>query len=295
MLTHTENATTTQIGSCIATCLGCTAEKWGTDIVTWELVYPRYIHSELMTYRTFSRNASSSRATPLSLTIDEVRHDPVFFDYVGKNQRGMTAGEELSPKELKEFYDDWVKLGSSVAAEVERMAEKYGIHKQTLNRALEPWLRIRTLVTTTEYEHFFSQRLAADAQPEMQSLATAMYKSMQAADIRDGTIHMPYSDQFDEATVGANMVRCVAACARVCVGKNNGQRKTTLEEDARFVADLWRKDHRSPFEHIAYAQTGKWEDTRNFSGWVSLRAMLECADVDDLVCLEGYKFQGVVI
>ena len=34
-------------------------------IMTMELQYPRFIHSEFMTHRMFSRNASSSRAIPI--------------------------------------------------------------------------------------------------------------------------------------------------------------------------------------------------------------------------------------
>lgn len=34
-------------------------EKTGTRITTFELVYPRFIHSEFMTHRIFNRNASS--------------------------------------------------------------------------------------------------------------------------------------------------------------------------------------------------------------------------------------------
>ena len=37
----------------------------GNRITTFELDYPRFIHSELMTHRQFSRNAASSRAIPI--------------------------------------------------------------------------------------------------------------------------------------------------------------------------------------------------------------------------------------
>ena len=42
----------------------------GKRITTFELVYPRFIHSELMTHRLFSRNAMSSRAVPIQKMID---------------------------------------------------------------------------------------------------------------------------------------------------------------------------------------------------------------------------------
>ena len=38
----------------------------GIPIHTLRLVYPRFIHSEFMTHRLFSRNAASSRAIPIN-------------------------------------------------------------------------------------------------------------------------------------------------------------------------------------------------------------------------------------
>ena len=51
----TTNLSTTQVGQSTATVL---ARTWNPttkqEIITWELMYPRYIHSELMTHRQFS-------------------------------------------------------------------------------------------------------------------------------------------------------------------------------------------------------------------------------------------------
>lgn len=65
----------------------------GTRITTFELVYPRFIHSEFMTHRVFNRNASSSRAIPTSKFIEQVRNEPVMPSHWGKNQKGMQADE----------------------------------------------------------------------------------------------------------------------------------------------------------------------------------------------------------
>ena len=56
---------------CTAKCLVHYANLW-----TFELTYPRYIHSEFMTHRVFSRNASSSRAIPVKRMIEQVRNNP---------------------------------------------------------------------------------------------------------------------------------------------------------------------------------------------------------------------------
>ena len=42
------------------------SEETGEKIITFELQYPRLVHSEMMTHRLFTRNAASSRAIPVS-------------------------------------------------------------------------------------------------------------------------------------------------------------------------------------------------------------------------------------
>lgn len=277
---RTTNETTTAIGQCTATMIRGTRllPTHLPMIRTWELVYPRYIHSELMTHRVFSRNASSSRATPTSVLIDEVRKNPVFFDSVGANKRGMQAGEEVSDEIRDEFKKEWAQLGRFVAMYVEMWNKKYGIHKQVANRALEPWLPIRTLVTATDLGNFYSLRLAPDAQPEMQSLAMAMKLSERETDWHTMSVHIPYMEYF-EGTRAEQAVRSVAACARVSVLRNNG-RETTYEEDLEFVEGLWKNGHLSPFEHLAVRQTdGEVLRCNLNEPWVNIRTLMEWRDI----------------
>ena len=46
-------------------------------VTTFELEYPRYVHSELLTHRVFSRNCASSRAIPLDKMIELTIDNPV--------------------------------------------------------------------------------------------------------------------------------------------------------------------------------------------------------------------------
>jgi thymidylate synthase ThyX len=66
----------------------------GNRITTYELEYPRFIHSEFMTHRLFSRNAASSRAIPVSRAIGLIKEDTAMPIHWGKNQPGMSAKEE---------------------------------------------------------------------------------------------------------------------------------------------------------------------------------------------------------
>lgn len=272
MILHTTNETTIKIGQSIATVIADTISPEGKRITTFELVYPRYIHSELMTHRAFSRNAASSRATPLSVTVNEVSTDPVFFDYVGANQSGMVAGDELPPEQVEAFRREWEALGLYVADTVADWGRRYGIHKQTLNRALEPWSRIRTLVTATEWDNFFTLRLAEDAQPEIRNLAKAMDTAMVHSVITESESHLPYISE-DEICVEDRAdweLISAARCARVSYARLDGK-PTDYDADVKLAERLLRSKHYSPFEHVAFAKEGRHA---NFIGWQSYRNVI---------------------
>jgi hypothetical protein len=50
----------------------------GERLTTFLLTYPRFIHSEFMTHRVFSRNAASSRAIPIEKMIKAIEENPVW-------------------------------------------------------------------------------------------------------------------------------------------------------------------------------------------------------------------------
>ena len=68
----------------------------GIRLTTMELSYHRFIHSEFMTHRMFSRNAASSRAIPVEKMLKQVKENPAMPIHWGKNQPGMQAKEEIT-------------------------------------------------------------------------------------------------------------------------------------------------------------------------------------------------------
>lgn len=198
----------------------------GKRLTTFKLRYPKFIHSEFMTHRVISRNASSSRAVPTKKLLEEVRDDalragPVFW---GKNQSGMQAVEELSDKKdghneleftLKEHepFDTgwgdtsfkehspksrvqwlWREAALRAVSHAEAM-NKAGAHKQIVNRLLEPFSHINVVATATEWDNFFGLRLHKDAQPEMRALAIAMWNEYQGCvprPLKPGEWHLPF-------------------------------------------------------------------------------------------------------
>lgn len=168
------------------------SEHTGQRITTFELEYHRYIHSELMTHRQFSRNAASSRAIPIDKMIEQVSDDPAVPLYWGLNQSGMQAKDEEADESL--CIATWLDARNK-AVESARALQALGLHKQIVNRVLEPFQMMKTLVTATSFDNFFNLRRHADAQPEIKMLADLMYQAMQESEpevLKAGEWHTPY-------------------------------------------------------------------------------------------------------
>jgi len=275
-------------------------------ITTFQLMYPRFIHSEFMTHRMFSRNASSSRAIPVKKMIEMVRNDPAMPIHWGKNQPGMQADTELSdsydPKlgtsERQYVKNLWQQAAREAAFLAERMMD-LGTHKQIANRILEPFQHIHVVVTATEWQNFFDLRAHPDAQPEIQALAFAMQDELAASEpdiVLPGGWHLPYIDKeeldkiFDECMTTPidhgywDTVRKISAarCCRVSYLKHDGN-PASIKEDLDLCDRLMasRPIHASPFEHQATPDVntdGAWEcghSHGNFIGWIQYRKMIE--------------------
>lgn len=246
----------------------------GTRITTFELVYPRFIHSEFMTHRVFNRNASSSRAIPTSKFIEQVRNEPVMPSHWGKNQKGMQAFEELSEDQRSDAIFIWEQAASSVATYAE-MLRRGQVHKQIVNRILEPFTHIHVVVTSTSWANFYGLRDHEDAQPEIRELAQAMRKAHNESTpkaLPQGEWHLPYIAHIDcvgaynyckhqritrdepsrEEVYGLLLKVSAARCARASYNNFEG-RPSTIEEDLGLFAKLVENQpiHASPTEHQA--------------------------------------------
>ena len=266
----------------------------GVRIDTLLLRYPRFIHSEFMTHRQFSRNASSSRAIPVERLIADVERDPAMPIFWGKNQKGMQAREELGDIEKGCAIDSWLEAKDNAVRAASSMAAG-GAHKQIVNRILEPFAHINVVVTATEWDNFFALRIHEDAQPEIKVLAEAMKLALDMSDpqiLTFGEWHLPFvtADEISEYGLsdcnGELRYISAARCARTSYKTHDG-RVSTLEEDIALGERLTksRPFHASPFEHQAmpdfYIETETGEEWfqpdlhRNFTGWIQNRAYME--------------------
>ena len=240
-------------------------------VVTFILTYPRFIHGQMMTHRMAARNAQSSRAVPVAKMIRQALYNPVYPVAFLANQRGMVAGDEVRRPDVA--MREWVR-GSRSAAHVAEALAAEGVHKQHVNRILEPYLTI-TSVFTFEIKwltHFFGLRMAHDAQPEIQSLAQKMFAAVsdsRPAVLAEGQWHTPLMTPKESYTGDkVDVARCSAArCARASYLNFGGTRDTVkdLELYDMLVAD----GHMSPLEHaLTPAPKGTYGV---FEHWESLR------------------------
>lgn len=249
-----------------ATVIADSISPSGIRLTTLELKYPRLIHAEVLTHRTFSRNASSSRAIPVSRQLSLTAEDDIVLPIRwGKNVPGMQAGEDLAPEVAAECEAVWRDMAEYCRRGAAKLAS-LGLHKQWANRPTEWFSTIRVVVTSTNWANWTALRDHKDAQPEIREIArliTAARKASPMEILANGEWHLPYVT-FDEVekhgglTDPTGNLRLVSAarCARVSYKTHDG-RVSTLEEDLELCDRLIHTDliHASPFEHQAKPDT----------------------------------------
>lgn len=256
-------------------------------ITTLVIEFPRAILPEFLTHRLFSKNTSSSRAIPIEKMIQKVIDEPFTPVHWGKNQKGMSAREELTGNKLAEAKIAWMRARDR-AVDSARELNAAGVHKQLCNRVIEGFTYTKMIVTATEFDNFFELRCHEDAQPEIRVLAEAMRDAVcssvpvvRTQDSGDWSgWHLPFVTEEElsdtsEQNRFRNLVRSTARCARVSYDKVDGG-SSSFDNDLRIFQQLGESSpkHLSPFEHCSFPAL----DTNpyfNLVGWQSLRWHLE--------------------
>lgn len=296
-------------GNIVARIVADSINKQGNRITTFELEYHRFIHSEIMTHRLFSRNAMSSRAVPVSKMIEQVRNSPATPIHWGKNQAGMQANTELEDWSLENAKRQWRQASIYAAGQAEIMST-IGAHKQIINRLLEPFQMMKTVLTATEFDNFFWLRCDPDAQPEIQELANCMLEAMKQSNpefLKSGQWHTPYVDHWNgveehQEDFGYMISECgksqmvteeeakaisASCCAQVSYRTLNSSYEKAMDIYNKLASG--RKVHASPFEHVAVSMSDSpshddgvthrdnigcyWSG--NLKGWIQLRQTLD--------------------
>lgn len=283
----------------------------GKRITTFELEYPRWIHGEILTHRLFSRNAMSSRAVPVEKMLEQVREDPAFPIHWGQNQPGMQAKEEVGGVDcygndlkwlLKARWHEAARMQASFAQEF----SEHGLHKQVVNRILEPFQLMKTVLTATEFDNFFWLRRHEDAQPEIKELAERMWEALEdnfdkqvTMFLSHGDWHTPYyGGGYWISGVSENSLEDALAISSSCCAQVSYRLLDDSIEKARKVYQRLVEStpvHASPFEHQAtpmidydkYKHTMTWPRglthidrdgaywSGNFKSWIQYRQLID--------------------
>jgi hypothetical protein len=250
----------------------------GDRLTTILGTYPRKIHSEIMTHRILSKCSASSRAIPVEKMLANIENDPVVPIWWGKNEPGMQAWAEVEDKASAEA---WWREGLSMMVAHARRGHALGLHKQIVNRVVEPGMWITVVMSGTTWTNFEGLRCHKDAEPHFQRFAgmtmEAIAKSVPEK-IPEGAWHLPFiqpEDVFiacsfierlyeearrdkDEAQFKKDVDEVlrrvsVGRCARVSYLTHDGKRD--LAEDIRLHDRLIVQVplHATPAEHVAMA------------------------------------------
>jgi thymidylate synthase ThyX len=266
----------------------------GVRLTTFVLTYPRFIHSEFMTHRVFSRNASSSRAIPVKKSIQMVIDNPVIPLAFTKNKAGMQGGDALDGEAYDKAVSAWLE-GRDRAVEVANKLADLEVHKQYANRVLEPYAHITVVCTATDWDNFFTLRCHEAAQPEIHALADKMYDAYYSTipvSRPAGNWHLPFisKEDWDEQAMNGypenrtqEMIkRSVAKCARVSYLNHDGT-KADAQQDFELYDRLLGSSplHASPAEHQAMATGDPNVRSGNLRGWIQYRKTLKDENVEN--------------
>lgn len=258
-------------GNIWASVVADSISPWNDRLTTFRLHYPRMIHSEFMTHRMFSRNAASSRAIPVYRMIEQVVNNPAMPIYWGENQAGMQAGGVINTNVLLKDCDVtndecWVHAANSAAYYAKALHNaKY--HKQVVNRLLEPFQFMNTVVSATDINNFFWLRCHSDADPIIQELAQVMYEAYSiSVPLRlknEDECHTPYVNRVrdpisgklryysGETEIGMERARkvSVSCCAQASYRKLD----TSIEKASSLFDKIVSAYplHASTLEHVA--------------------------------------------
>lgn len=240
----------------------------GVRLTTLHCQYPQFIHQQVLTHRAFSRNSSSLRAISYQRATDEFE---IVYPTWTEEKKGM-QGEIIEDKFVTWHANLIVENMFNRILECCNKLQELGIHHQDINNYLRPFQNIHTVITSTDWQNFFDQRLHESTKPDMQHLAQMIKDILDSSDPVERYQHVPMVDdliekdnhlQFSLSLISA------ARLARISYFKWTDDPNKDLELAKKLIAEK----HPSPFEHVAFAQK---DDNyyANFKSWKQLRSIV---------------------
>jgi len=287
----------------------CSYDSWGYE--EW---------GERTKTRDISKNSASSRTIPLHRMIKMVMDDPYIPEKFSKNGPGMQAAgwldgisHDRARSRWLDARDNAIIQAIAMLNEVDRatcfakvpdvarfyadvnaiVAPEFSVHKQDVNRLLEPWGWVKQIVTATEWPNFFALRCDRAAHPAFAKVARMLYLAYRKSTptpVPEGEWHLPYVSAWEQQNLSLDQQKDISAarCAWVSYWPPDAVEgeATDYEKVKRTVNKLTtsRPGHFSPFEHQAspmstYQEHYHPEWRSNLKGWLQLRKLMpeECA------------------
>jgi len=250
-------------------------------LTTFECVVPKWMLAQINTYGMTRRNAASSRAIPTLSIVEQIERDPYLPVAYRYRQRGMVPAALMTPEDAGTAERLILNLRDYTVTIV-RALDQLKMAKEDVNRYLEPWMWTVVVMTATEWDNYFQQRLADNAQGAFQVLARAQIDAINAstpvlrgdygAAERD-LWHLPYiSDAervgLDDRILPALSARRVAGVSYLKHGADGG-----LVADLGRFASLVEDGHWSALE--GPCRVGSYRDEWHgpYRGFKPLRKM----------------------
>lgn len=288
--------------------------------------FPRCILAEANTHRVFSRNSASSRARSIKVVIADVMEDP-YVPIFTENQKGM-GGPIVSPDVQAAARVQWLQSRDSAVAGVLSMllgrqitvadladgnwkvlTEDYyqrvyldredipgslNLHKQNINRLLEPFMWHEAVITSTEWTNFLQLRDEDEADPAIHGLAKLLGIALETSKPVERVLHAPFAGElvrelgenahlFDELQLLKFSVEAAnySAGAAAQVSYRPVGDGGTGANPGKLATRLLAMAHLSPFEHAAFSTDWlhslgiRGELTSNLSAeWTQHRALI---------------------
>jgi len=226
----------------------------GARLTTFEIEYPRIVLAELNVHCMLARSSSSTRAIPFARMLETLEGRPARF---GENKAGMQdRGVDYNATIHGYAPEEWWDRAKGAAIWYAKGFAEAGFHKQISGRLLEPFQRMKTVITATEWANFYWLRNHEDADPTIQALAKAMWDAMQASkpvELEAGGLHLPYVDDEEKATYGRDDLLVMSAARSAAVSYRR------VDYDIGKCREVYGKlvgadrKHASAFEHQGIA------------------------------------------
>jgi len=267
--------------------------------------FPRSVLAEFNTHRVFSRNSASSRARNVKSVVEGVLQDP-YVPLFTENTPGMSGCFLRDAAAAQRAREDWLSARDSAVDAFLRvlMGAEYdpglspmenldyyyaniyknpgvsstGVHKQDVNRLLEPFMWHEVVFTSAHWENFFTLRCDFEhTYIPFYAFAVLVREALRVSTPTIGEYHTPFLTGEEKNQLTGNMFADQGLLMKSSSVAANISYRDAADTQAsiRLGERLLDAGHMSPFEHVAYASTalgtplggnlgGLWDQYRRF-------------------------------